>query len=391
MPGSYGPGASNVSWRCWTPCFGCRDSSCVTPQRAIRGGGKGMLTGANTGMARLAQGGSLYERHTLRYACRSMGCEQRSCLLVQRLPMLYCKWYDITCLERAPSAGPMCHMHSCLPSCTASIAETTTLGECAGCKPRASNKHRVHHGGRRRRVHGGLLLRLARGYYQSGIPHHADGARYATVGAISMPWAGPECRSARSAMGTGVLAVFKIPSHRSVSQETGYVSINLPWISKTEWHPFSLFPHPSLAGHSCIVVNKAGDWTNDLHASVPTVVSRSGFVSGPHPSPYSRAFECDKALLVASGIGITPALNVMNASVQRRCNLVWVCSDSSLIQLVCDSGYLRARKQGYGKRHITAACGSQPYPALAYVRPMVSVRCPPEDIGQRKACRLTHN
>eukprot|EP00957_Ditylum_brightwellii_P128040 9765223-Ditylum_brightwellii.AAC.1 len=48
------------------------------------------------------------------------------------VPMLYCKWYDITCLERAPSAGPMCHMHSCLPSCTASIAETTTLGECAG-------------------------------------------------------------------------------------------------------------------------------------------------------------------------------------------------------------------------------------------------------------------
>ena len=61
--------------------------------------------------------------------------------------------------------------------------------------------------------------------------------------------------------------------------------------------------------------------------------TRPVWVSGHFASPYSTAINFDNLVLVASGIGITPALSVVAAHrATRRVNLVWVCREPSLVE-----------------------------------------------------------
>jgi NAD(P)H-flavin reductase len=53
--------------------------------------------------------------------------------------------------------------------------------------------------------------------------------------------------------------------------------------------------------------------------------SRPCYICGPFASPYSTAIHYDNLIVVASGIGITPAMSVITThSASRRINLVWV-------------------------------------------------------------------
>eukprot|EP00958_Prasinococcus_capsulatus_P028077 scaffold6249_cov395-Prasinococcus_capsulatus_cf.AAC.5 len=162
-----------------------------------------------------------------------------------------------------------------------------------------------------------------------------------------------------SKLETGVLVTFRSP-RRSFSGDLGYVSINLPWIKKSQWHPFTVYQHPTMHDHSCLLVcnftflaihvaipvatrcvrclspnwrgcamhakvKASGDWTKDIFSRVAHTTTRLGFVRGPYPSPYSCAVEHDKLILCASGIGITPALSILTnpfLSQKRRANLV---------------------------------------------------------------------
>jgi hypothetical protein len=56
---------------------------------------------------------------------------------------------------------------------------------------------------------------------------------------------------------------------------------------------------------------KAGDWTEQLHKIVDRPTKRPVWVAGPFASPYSTAVDFDNLVLVASGIGITPALSIL--------------------------------------------------------------------------------
>jgi hypothetical protein len=51
---------------------------------------------------------------------------------------------------------------------------------------------------------------------------------------------------------------------------------------------------------------------------------RPVWVQGPFPSPYSKAIDFDNLILVASGIGITPAMAVLEHHRERRVNLIWI-------------------------------------------------------------------
>jgi hypothetical protein len=84
-------------------------------------------------------------------------------------------------------------------------------------------------------------------------------------------------------------------------ETTGYVNIMVPWVSKTQWHPFSVYGHPQLHDHSSVCINAAGDWTRQLHKSIVRPTSRPVWVQGPFASPYQGAVEYDNLLLVASG------------------------------------------------------------------------------------------
>ena len=118
---------------------------------------------------------------------------------------------------------------------------------------------------------------------------------------------------------------------------TGYVLVCLPWLSKFEWHAFSLFSHPTKPHHSCVCMAVGGDWTRRLHEVVQRPTRRPVWISGPFASPYATAAEYDNLVLVASGIGITPAMSIITTYRDtRRVNLIWACRDASLLEFYLD-------------------------------------------------------
>ena len=117
------------------------------------------------------------------------------------------------------------------------------------------------------------------------------------------------------------------------SNVTGYIMLCIPWISKWEWHAFSVFAHPSKPGHSCVCIASNGDWTRELHDEVNAPTTRPVFIAGPFASPYSTALKYDNVVLVASGVGITPALGIINThKATKRVNLIWSCREPSLVE-----------------------------------------------------------
>ena len=131
---------------------------------------------------------------------------------------------------------------------------------------------------------------------------------------------------------SGVQLTFKNPPGWRVDQ-TGYVNIAVPWISRYEWHPFSVYPHPIREGYSAVCITAAGDWTHQLHTLIEKPTTRPVWIQGPLASPYHTAMEFDKLILVASGIGITPALSCLHQYREsRHVALLWMCRDPALIQ-----------------------------------------------------------
>jgi ferric-chelate reductase len=135
-------------------------------------------------------------------------------------------------------------------------------------------------------------------------------------------------------------------------EQGGYVYVCLPWVSKTEWHAFSLFKNPENPAERQIFVLKTGDWTSKVHSVLQRNTVRPVWVNGPFPSPYNNAEAYDNQILVASGIGITPALSVIQAHKNsRRINLIWAVRDRHLLEFFLKHLYLDHE----GKDH-TFAC-----------------------------------
>ena len=124
-------------------------------------------------------------------------------------------------------------------------------------------------------------------------------------------------------------------------EQGGYVYVCLPWVSKNQWHAFSLFENPENPAERQIFVLKTGDWTSKVHSTLQRNTVRPVWVSGPFPSPYNNAEAYDNQILVASGIGITPALSVIRAHKDsRRINLIWAVRDHHLLEFFLKHLYL---------------------------------------------------
>ena len=134
-------------------------------------------------------------------------------------------------------------------------------------------------------------------------------------------------------LGRGVELTFKVPEKLWPDSE-GYVNVLVPWISRWEFHPFSAYSSVERPGYASIFALDAGDWTAALHASIARDTKRPVWIQGPFPSPFGeRAAEFDYMVLVATGIGITPALSCIRkfASTGRTIVLIWCCRDPSII------------------------------------------------------------
>jgi hypothetical protein len=128
---------------------------------------------------------------------------------------------------------------------------------------------------------------------------------------------------------------------QKMGNQGGVCYICLPWIDRNQWHAFSLFEDPSNPGERQIFIQKTGDWTTQVHRVLQRDTVRPAWVHGPFPSPYDNAIVYDNQILVASGIGITPALSVIRAHKDtRRINLVWAVRDEALLEFFLKHLYL---------------------------------------------------
>ena len=90
-------------------------------------------------------------------------------------------------------------------------------------------------------------------------------------------------RSQFTRLETGVELTFSHPEGFK-SDGTGYVLVCVPWVSRWQWHAFSLFAHPTKPNTSSVFMCKAGDWTTELHRAVQRPTTRPVCVSFPvHP------------------------------------------------------------------------------------------------------------
>eukprot|EP00581_Thalassiosira_minuscula_P014928 CAMPEP_0183730492 /NCGR_PEP_ID=MMETSP0737-20130205/32987_1 /TAXON_ID=385413 /ORGANISM="Thalassiosira miniscula, Strain CCMP1093" /LENGTH=858 /DNA_ID=CAMNT_0025963009 /DNA_START=206 /DNA_END=2782 /DNA_ORIENTATION=- len=117
-------------------------------------------------------------------------------------------------------------------------------------------------------------------------------------------------------------------------QNSAYVYLMLPWISKCQFHAFTVFPCTK-PNHSSICIHKCGDWTQKLMNAISTPAHKPAFIVGPFLSPFSSpAMDSENLVAVASGIGVTPAISLIKqySSTSRRLNLLWICRDPGLIE-----------------------------------------------------------
>ena len=134
----------------------------------------------------------------------------------------------------------------------------------------------------------------------------------------------------------GVALYFKNPDNWEKEPKTSYVYVMCPWISKYQWHAFTIFPEPSKENRTMLCIESSGDWTKELHRKIKVPCIRPLYVLGPYKSPFSdAAVTTSNAIAVASGIGITPTLSlVFNYAGKKRINVVWACRDPGLVEYI---------------------------------------------------------
>mmetsp|Transcript_19662 Transcript_19662/g.27645 ORF Transcript_19662/g.27645 Transcript_19662/m.27645 type:complete len:732 (+) Transcript_19662:212-2407(+) len=127
---------------------------------------------------------------------------------------------------------------------------------------------------------------------------------------------------------------FDNPPGFQAHTDASYVYLVLPWISKYEFHAFTIFPHSRDPEKTEICIASAGDWTKKLNELIQYPTYKPAYVLGPFMSPFAAPVaNSENIIAVASGIGITPALSTMAFYKEtRRVNLIWVCREPGLVE-----------------------------------------------------------
>eukprot|EP00873_Tetraselmis_striata_P033036 jgi/Tetstr1/453300/TSEL_040292.t1 len=143
---------------------------------------------------------------------------------------------------------------------------------------------------------------------------------------------------------------------RSATMQGGYANVCLPWVDRTQWHAFSLYEVPTEPSKRQMFMLKTGDWTTAVHTALQRNTVRPAWIQGPFSSPFNSAIMYDNQILVATGIGITPALSVIsNQKASRRVNLIWVVRDPAMLEF-----YLERRELDEDAWNLIYYTGKEP-------------------------------
>ena len=142
-----------------------------------------------------------------------------------------------------------------------------------------------------------------------------------------------------------------------------WLLLNVPSVSTTQWHPFTITSCP-FDPYISVHVRQVGDWTRDLGDALGAGPSQAkefdgldlmGIyeialqngqempairVDGPYGAPAEDVFDNEIAVLVGTGIGVTPWASILKNIWHlragpnpphrlRRVEFIWVCKDTS--------------------------------------------------------------
>ena len=121
-----------------------------------------------------------------------------------------------------------------------------------------------------------------------------------------------------------------------------YVFINIPSISRFQWHPFTLTSCADESHHS-VHIRVAGDWTESLAQKLKNFNPADDMrirVDGPYGTSSNAIMQEKAVMLVAGGIGVTPfasilkdiwyAMNQNSSKLKlQKVFFVWICRDAS--------------------------------------------------------------
>ena len=109
-----------------------------------------------------------------------------------------------------------------------------------------------------------------------------------------------------------------------------YAEIQIPAISTTEWHPFTIASAPSskIPGRTVFYIKAVGRWTTALYDMVQETEKTAGrrkpaiHIRGPHGAPAQNYLAYRHLVVIGSGIGVTPLLSIWQHLAKEGSQLV---------------------------------------------------------------------
>lgn len=128
--------------------------------------------------------------------------------------------------------------------------------------------------------------------------------------------------------------------HGFSHQPGQYLFLNIPAISTTQWHPFSVSSCCNQATFTCHIKNMGDEqFTGQLYRMVSRNIPIKVNVDGPYGALSLRPDDYDVIILVAGGIGITPMISLAHHCLSsRKCKklyFIWTIRDPETISLSC--------------------------------------------------------
>ncbi|KAG9750857.1 hypothetical protein KCU73_g6475, partial [Aureobasidium melanogenum] len=116
-----------------------------------------------------------------------------------------------------------------------------------------------------------------------------------------------------------------MPASRNLGYKAGqYVLLQVPVLSRWQWHPFTIFT--CIANELQLHIKTDGNWTGKLRklgTSLGAAKIKIG-IDGPCGAPAQRFYNFEQTIIVGAGIGITPfsgILTDLQAKEEQRIDL----------------------------------------------------------------------
>ncbi|CAM8917620.1 unnamed protein product [Rhodiola kirilowii] len=118
---------------------------------------------------------------------------------------------------------------------------------------------------------------------------------------------------------------------------TSHIFVNVPSISKLQWHPFTVCSNSDLEPDNLSVMIKSeGSWSQKLYQLLSTNSSIEHLpvsVEGPYGSSSTHFLRYDTLVMVSGGSGISPFISIirglMHANAQKTPKVVLICAFKS--------------------------------------------------------------